>query len=280
MTAVTVMGVAAIVLAGALLLGCFRRDRVWQEVSLGEVGRIRVPVDLKLQTDEEKATQDYAAFTLRRVHDTHLNGQTSYAEDLQITVFAEDFEVERIERGTESFGFGTILRRPKDDVAEEGRDGRLQWKITRKTYERHPVTEPSWRVLMLDRERRVLLDWRGFRKQYDLAAAKGNARSMVESAAVSDGRKAYFAGRRDWPAEGWDKNYAENNAALRAMFGEMPEGEWKADGPWKVMIDKERPRQFVMMRRLGVTENPDGPMDFRGPVTRYRFVKDYLWQDS
>jgi len=280
MTAVTVIGVVGLAAAGVLLLSCFRRERVWHEIALGDLGRARLPEDLRLQPDEEQSTQDYAAYVFRRVHDTHINGQTSYAEQMQITVFAEDLEWDRIERGTYSFGFAAIARRPKDDVVEETADGPLRWKITREIYERHPVTEPSWRVLLLHREKRVLLDWRGFRKQYDLEAAKRNARQMLESVVVSGDRKSYFETRRDWPPDTWAHNYTENVAALRAIFGELAEGQWRTDGPWRFAIDRERPRRLVLMRRLGKTEKPDGPMDFRGPVTRYSFLQDYLRQDN
>jgi hypothetical protein len=280
MTAVTVIGVVGLAAAGLLLLGCFRRNQVWQEVALGELGRARIPEDLRLRPQEEKATQDYVAFEFQRIHDTHINGQTSLAEEMQITLFAEDLEWERIERGTYHFGFATITRRPKDDVVEETTDGPLRWKITREVYERHPVTEPSWRVLLLHREKRVLLEWRGFRKQYDLEAAKRNARQMMDSVTVSGDRKAYFAIRRDWPADTWEQNYVENVAALRVVFGNLAEGQWRSDGPWRFAIDRERPRRFLLMRRLGMTEKPDGPMDFRGPVTRFSFAKDYLRQDN
>lgn len=280
MTVVTVVGVIGLAAAGVLLLGCFRRERVWQEVALGNLGRARLPADLRLEPTEEQATQDYAAFAFQRVKDTHINGQTSYAEQTQLTIFAEDLEWERIERGTHDFGFATIARRAKDDAVEEGTDGPLRWKITREIYERHPVTEPSWRVLLLHREKRVLLDWRGFRKQYDLEAAKRNARQMMESVVVSGDRKAYFGARRDWPADTWETNYAENVASLQAIFGELTEGQWRTDGPWRFAIDQERPRRFVLMRRLGKTEKPDGPMDFRGPVTRYSFLQDYPRQDN
>ena len=52
------------------------------------------------------------------------------------------------------------------------------------------------------------------------------------------------------------------------------EGERRTDGPWRFAIHTERPR------RLGATPNPDGPMTFHGPVTRYRFQGQYLWQDN
>ena len=104
------------VVAGVFLLGCFRRERPWAEVALGELGRLRTPADLRERHSDPDITQDYSAFTFQRVHDTHLNEQTSYAEDLQITVFAEDLELERMERGTHAFGYASILSKPKDDV--------------------------------------------------------------------------------------------------------------------------------------------------------------------
>ena len=214
MTLVTVVGLVGMAVAGVFLLGCFRRERLWAEVALGELGRLRTPAELRERPRDPDITQDYAAFTFQRVHDTHLNGQTSYAEELQITVFAEDLELERIERGTHAFGYASILSRPKDDVVEQLTVGHLQWKVTREIYERHPVREPSWRVLALDRERRVLLDWRGFQKKYNLAEAKQHVQSLLDALSLREGRKDFFASRRDWPADSWRQNYDRNVAAL------------------------------------------------------------------
>lgn len=280
MTSTTVIGLVGIVAAGVFLLGCFRRGAVLQEVALGELGRVRVREDLRKTSADPQITPDYAAFAFQRLNDTHLNGYSSYAEDLQITVFAEDLELERIERGTHEFGYASILRGPKDDIVEEATVGTLQWKIMRVVYDRHPVLEPSWRVLLLDRQRRVLFEWRGFQKQYSLEEAKRAVQSMVDSLSLAEGRAAFFAPRRSWSVDTWRQNYVENVAALEALLGKTEEGRWRTDGPWRYAIDRERPQRFVLMRLLGATPNPNGPMDFRRPVTRYSFLKEYLRQDN
>ena len=72
----------------------------------------------------------------------------------------------------------------------------MQWRIVKEIYDRDPVHEPSWRVKPLDGGRRVPMHWRTFQSQYSLAA-KRNAQASKESLSVTEGRKGYFASRRD-----------------------------------------------------------------------------------
>ncbi len=277
------LGVLAV---GLTACGLYGRERLWekrklQEVSLGEVLRLRVPADLWVDPDRRQETGDYATFLLARVNSSHLNGTTSYAENMQVTVFAPDMPLERIERSRKRFGFTMLRRWEKDDVVEETKDGRWQWKVTRVMYDKDPVHEPSWQLVLLDREARVMYDWRGFRKQYELETAKKNLRFMAESATVAAERGAFFTARRDWVEAERQGLYAENLVKVERALGFRLEPDvWHVEGPWRYAIDNERPQRFIVARRLG-EELRGRPVDFLGPVTRYAIVQNgYLWEDN
>ena len=257
MSAATVIGMIGVAAAGGILFGILRRERPWQPVALSDLGQVIVRSDLRIDPDWERSTGDSTKFEFRRVNDTHINGQTSYAEDMQLTLFAEDLEWERID--------------PTGDV---------DWKITNEVYERHPVTEPSWRIVHLNREKRAIINWRGFRKHYDLPAAKQYVQRIMDSITITGNRREHFAAHRDWPANTWQQNHTANVVALERIFGKLPQGQWQSEGIWHFTIDTERPRHFVLIRRIAKTPKPDGPMDFRGPITRFNFVGDYLRQDN
>jgi len=241
------------------------------DASLGSLGSIRLPDKLQADLRDGAEMEDWASFAFRRTNSSHLNGQTSYRELMQITVFAEDLEVERM------IAASGLPPRHKDQIVEEKKSGDIYWKIVRIIYERHPVEEPAWRIDILDLRKRVALDWVGWQKHYSLAEAKQYMEEMLASVTVKDGRAAFFAGLRDWPAQGWQENYVKN---LRLLGVDMPEGQWRTDGPWRYAIEGERPRRFVLAYRLAVEPKPDGPVSFDGPVTKYIVIDGYLRQDN
>jgi hypothetical protein len=259
MSVTTLLCLAALA-AGLVACGLYGRERVWEkgrlaEQGLGELGRVRLPAELRPDGYEARETGDWAAYGFRRVHDTHLNGQTSYAEALEVTVYAEDFPL----------GAG---------------EGRWEWTVTAEVYERHPVTEPSWRVVLVDRERRVRLEWRGFQKQYRVETAKRNLLFVAEGLALGGDRAAFFAARRDWEPGTWATFYAENRRAVERELGMvLPVGEWREKEGWRYGIDNGRPQRLIAMRRLGA-DRREAPVDFRGPVTSYSVLPGHVWQDN
>lgn len=237
------------------------------DVTLGELGRARIPEEWQASVLEPNVSADSAVFTVKRKNASHWNGYTSYAETLLLTVFAEDLELERIP------GF---TRRPNDDIAEETTGGRWKWKVTREMYDRDPVHEPAWRVRLLDQEKRVLYDWLGYQKQYSMETAKRNIRYLAGGVTLHADRRAFFAARRDWPTDGWRENYAENFRQL----GDVAVGKWTVSGPWRYAVDRERPQHFILMYRLGTREKDYIPVDFHGPVTKFLWWDDFLRQDN
>lgn len=251
-------------LAGLAACGLYGGERVWEKrksavVALGELATVRAPEDLRHRPIESQPDGDRETFRFERVYKHHINGQTSLAEQLSITVFAEDAP----------FATG---------------DGRWGWDVVAETYERHPVTEPAWRIRLLDREAKTTLDWRGFQKEYSVETAKRNLLFLAQSITVRE-RKQFFQARRDWPTDGWKENYTRNIARvggeLRALG--MPPAvvsEWVQFGDLRYTIDRERPQHLVLATLLGTEPKPNYPVDFHGPVTKYTFVDGRVWQDN
>ncbi|HEU0120468.1 MAG TPA: hypothetical protein VFQ91_08085 [Bryobacteraceae bacterium] len=249
----------ALGLAAVAATGLARREHLWERMTLeqsalGEFGIIRLPAALRPRPDEADIGADEAGFVFRRVNGTHWNGQTSYAELLRVTVFAPD------------------------EAPSSSADS--PWTVMATNYDRDPVHEPAWRILLRDPSRRIQLDWLGYKKHYSLDEAKRNLRFLLQNITLHDGYAALFSPHRDWPEDSWKQNFAANAAVISAVMGAVPVGRWRADGPWRYAIDNERPQRLLIAYRLGERERAGEPMDFEGPLTRYRFVHGAWRQDN
>lgn len=251
---VGVLGLAVLVASGLA-----RRERLWErmageQVALGGFGTIRLPDGLQARPDEDDVAADEAGFVFRRVNRTHWNGQTSYAELLRVTIYAPD---------------------AVPDFAAAS-----PWTVMATTYDRDPVHEPAWRILLRDQKRHIQLDWLGYKSHYSLEEAKANLQFLLRNITLREGHAAIFSSHRDWPETGWKQNFDANLAVITATLGAVPAGRWRTDGPWLYAVDRERPQRLLIAYRLGVRDRAEGPMDFEGPLTRYRFVRGSWWQDN
>lgn len=281
------LGIAA---AAGIACAFPRTGRVWARtrratVTMGAWGMVRVPEELRPDRPESRDTSDYATFTLRRINSHHLNGQVSFAETLQLTVFAEDFEMERIERGAREPAFDSILSKAGEEIVLQGREGAVRWKVSRTVYERDPVKEPAWEAVVLNERARVQAEWMGYQKRYTAAEALQNLREMLAEVTVAPERAARFQALRDWPTRSWRAEYASNlqrlnmTLARRGMPAARP-GEWVRSGSFRYLVDRERPQRFLLVVYLGEGDRRQGPVDFHGPVTKYFVAYGSTVQDN
>lgn len=251
-------------IAALAACGLYGRERLWEKgksttVDLADLASLRAPEGLRYVPHRKLPDGNQEPYEFERTYKHHLNGQASNAEQLTITIYAED-------------------------VPLEPGEGRWQWTVKAETYDRDPVLEPSWRVRLLDRQAKVELDWLGFQKHYTVETAKRNLQYMAESI-VMHNRKAWFQARRDWPTDGWRENLAVNLPRLQrelAALGMPPavEGAWVSHGDLRYTIDHDRPQHLIVALQLGNEPKPSYPVDFHGPVTKYKFVEAHVWQDN
>jgi hypothetical protein len=226
-------------------LACARERRA--EVKLGEFGSLAINEKLRLREEETEVTGDWARFRFRRVNDTHLNGQTSYREFLEVRLVADDWD-----------------------------GGWPEWEVRREIYEQHPVRQPALRVKRWDAGKRVYMDWLGWEKDFDEAGAKAYLME-IEGRVKESGRKMeLLKARRDWPETGW----AENCAANLRELGVAYRRGLQRDGEWLMAVDDGRPRKFYLLLRLGALDRETHPVHFHGPVTGYLHVEGGWWQNN
>lgn len=227
------------------------RRRVPVLVALEDVAEVRLPEDLRLDAGRTEHTGDKSTFHFRRVNDTHLNGQTSYAELLSLSLLAEDMP------------------------CAEGIN------IEETVYERHPVKEPAWRIRITDPKAGVAIDWQGFKKHYTAEKAKAYLYEIRDSVKWKRDRAGHFRSHRDWDVAHRERNLQLVAEAL-AMLGLPPveEGKWTAHGDWRYSIDNERPQRFHLVRVIAHVQLPDGPFRLLTPLTVFRYVRGGWWQDN
>ena len=250
-------------LAALAACGLYGRERLWangkaQTVELADLATVRSPEGLRYVPHRKLPNGDAEPYEFERIYKHHLNGQASLAEELTLTIHAEDRPVEPGE-------------------------GRWLWSVKPEMYD-HSVLEPSWRIRLLDRNANVELNWRGFQKHYAVETAKRNLQWMAESV-VTHNRKAWFQARRDWPTDGWRDNLAQNLPRVQrelAALGMPPavEGQWTAHGDLRYTLDHDRPQHFLLALQLGNEPKLSYPVDMHGPVTQYTFVDGRVWQQN
>ncbi|MBS1826625.1 MAG: hypothetical protein JST93_15020 [Acidobacteria bacterium] len=254
------MKLALILLAVVALVAyaCARQRRsVPVVVDLDGIAEMQLRADLRLDSRETEQTGDRSTFHFRRVNDTHINGQTSYAEFLTVSLLAEDLP-----------------------VAES-----LTMEET--VYEQHPVKEPAWRVKLVDAKAGVSLEWMGYRKQYNADHAKEYVREMAAGVRWKKDRAEHFAAHRDWSTSGWAAAYQENLRLLHAALASkglpaVVAGRWTRHGEWRYTIDNERPQRFHLVRAVAHIALPDGPFRLLAPLTYFRYyaTRGFWHQDN
>lgn len=235
-----------LILAAITAYACSHRRRPPIAVDLDGIAEVHLPPDLRLDSRDTELTGDQTTFHFRRVNDTHLNGQTSYAELLTLSLLAEDLPA------TEGF------------------------EIKETIYERHPVKEPAWRIRLTDPKAGVAIDWQGYKKHYTAEKAKAYVIQIRDSLHWKQDRAAHFQSHRNWSTPKWPAVFRNNvqllNAALSAIhFPPVEQGRWVTHQNWRYIIDNERPQRFHLVRVIANIKLPEGPFRILAPLTFFRF---------
>ncbi len=275
-------------LFSTLLAACARSTGVWSSASsevhtFDGLVRMSVPKGLRNEADRNEATVDYRAYHFSKVNDTHINGTTSYSESMSVVFFAPDLPRDRMDALVSSAkpALNDLWWGPTPGLGTDDGHGRF-WLSDQKTYERHPVTEPSWYVRVYDRSAGVLIGWRGFSKTYTLEQAKANLETFRNAISVTGNLSADFASRRTWPVSGWEAPYQQNLATVRQVLGELSlpigdAGKIARRGAWRLAVDQERPQQLQLVYFIAALQLPDGPFRTTERVTYFR-VQQGRWR--
>ncbi len=240
-------GMKRLTLLGLLTLGCWREKTV--PFDFGD-GTIQLPEKFRQQHRATEREPDSIRHYFRRVYDTHLNGQTSYAEELVISRLAPTLAEQE---------FRQLLARGHFDAmtSQQGYETRMsdgwEWQFGERLYEQHPVKEPALVVRLIDWPRRAVLTWYGYRKHFDQTQAQAHLRTIYQSLVWLDADwAARFRQYEQWKGNGWMDAYFENlpqlTAALEKLGLKVPYQEyigsvsnWERNGRWAAAIDGERP---------------------------------------
>ena len=246
------LAILILVLAALTFLACrgLQRNRNWARakevtVDLNGVAEVRLPAELRLDSESIRHTGDRTTFQFRRVNDHHWNGMTSYAELMSVSLLAPDLPVSS-----------------SIDVEET-------------LYERDPVREPSWKVRLSDPKTGVAIDWQGFQRHYTADQAKANILHIRDTLRWRHDRADHFQSHRDWSTENWQQVRGRNLQLLAealAAKGFPPAGStWTRHGNWRYIIDNDRPQRFHLVRHIASIELPDGPFGLLSPLTFFRY---------
>lgn len=273
-------------LLASLIAACTGASAQWSrqsptQVALDGVAQIMLPKGLKL-LERTTRTPDYLEYNFEKVNDTHINGTTSYAEEMVVVLFAPDFPRERFDADLANGLITFIGRSP--GAGDPGANG-LRWKVREIVYDRHPVKEPSWQIRVDNRERGIVVNWRGFKKTYTLEQAKSNLTELIEKMSVSNSLLADFQTRRSWAPSGWEKAYAANLAVAKAVLAEKQLSLAATDslaikGQWRLYVDSERPQQLHVIHQLAVLKVPEAPFRTNAPVTFYKYMQERWFQEN
>lgn len=262
---------------------------------LDSIVRVTLPKSLLAVPDRTTREADHIAFHFRKPYKSHMNGTSSYAEALNIVLFAPDFPRTRFDSVLAdggpmlydvAFGRAPGLGTPTSGTPDANNvDEGLRWLVREATYERSPVSEPSWYLRVDDRAKGVMIAWRGFKSQYTLDAARANMRQLMRGLEVSPTLAASFVPRRSWGSADWQSAYARNLATITALmqeegFQSANIGVLSAKGAFRLLVDDERPQRLHVIHEIAGLALPDGPFRLTEPVTAYRFYQNRWNQDN
>ncbi|QOY87422.1 hypothetical protein [Paludibaculum fermentans] len=266
----------------------FRKARNWADlkqttVDLDGLATVKVPSDLRYDAEPVQRSGDTAQFQFRRVNDTHLNGQTSYAETMVITIAAPDLDRATFEAQRRQGLFDVTKASGTGATSTEGP---LQWEIFQTVYERDPVKEPAHYLRLTDAEAGIVITWLGYQKQYTVEQARANLKYLRSTITVAPTRAAYFEKLRDYKTNSRTAEAARNlellSAALKELgFPPATVGQWTRHGTWRYTIDNGRPQQFQLVLPVNHMRMPDGAFELKGPLTSFKFIQNkYWWQNN
>lgn len=233
-------------LLSLLTLGCYKSKPVTFDFGYGH---LELNKDFRYDARRTERDPDSVRFTFTRVNDTHMNGQTSYAETVVLS---------QIHPNLPESEFRAYLNRGRYDALYTKQpwsiemDGPLELQVSSTTYERHPVTEPAIVLRLIDKQNHRVLSWYGYAKRYKLADARQHVKAIYASLSVDPVLYTRFADYTAWQGNGWMDAWFANKdsliAALRAFHLDLPfqqyigdTSSWQSGGKLFAAIDGERP---------------------------------------
>ncbi|MGV3707958.1 MAG: hypothetical protein ACO1Q7_03890 [Gemmatimonas sp.] len=271
----------------SIIAACTGASSVWARQplvkhNLDAVATVSLPNEFRERTEDAEKTPDFLMYHFRKMYKTHINGQTSWAEDLNIHLFSPDYPRARFDS---DLAEGRVTGFGRNPGAGTPDAKGMRWLVQEITYERHPVIEPSWNVRVDIPERGLVVGWRGFKKQYTLEQAKTNLTTFIESMTMTGDLRADFATRRSWPDAGWESSFQANVQAAQAVLVEKglklnPADSLFKSGKWRVFLDSERPQRLHIVHELTNIVLPDGPFRLSEKVTYFKILQGNWWQDN
>lgn len=229
-----------------LTFGCYKQKAVTHDFGYGTID---LPKDYRFDSRKTERDPDSVRFTFTRVNDTHMNGQTSYAEYLVVSHLAPDLSEADFRAHLNRGRYDALTTRQPYSTET---DGATEFQISSTLYERHPVTEPAMVIRLVDFPRRRVIAWYGYTKRYNLAKAKDYLRQIQTSLHWTVDLDSRFPDYRKWQGNDWMDAYFENQKllgpALDTLGLETPfqqfigdVSSWQSKGNYHVAIDGERP---------------------------------------
>jgi hypothetical protein len=243
-----------------LTFGCYRAKPV--AVDFGH-GRVMLPKEFRFDPNRTEREPDAVRWYFSRVNDTHMNGQTSYAEVIVLSALSPRMD-EALLRGHLNRGRYDAMPTKQPWSVEQVEGVEMQFSTA--MYERDPVKEKAIVARLVDWKRRRVLGWYGYQKHWSLESARayllGVYRSLELDQADLDGR---FEGYERWEGNEWMDAYFENQTGLvrglaalelaRPFQSFIGSGSsWESKGNWHVAIDGERPAYLHLVEEVAGPE--------------------------
>jgi hypothetical protein len=260
-----------------LTFGCYR-----SKPATIDFGHGSIVLDKEYRFDERQTRREPESvrFMFTLVNDTHINGQTSYAENLMVSHLAPSLSEPDFRKLLNKGQFDVLSTKTPYSIEM---DGNLEFQISSTIYERHPVTQPAILVRLIDYPNRRVIGWYGYTKHYKPAKAKEYLKQVLASVtldpAVLDAR---FADYEKWKGNDWMGAYFDNQKllapALDTIGFETPFHQfigdvstWQSKGNLHLAIDGERPAYLHLVEVTG--DQPCATINDISPDLRPGFKK-------
>lgn len=218
-------------------------------------GVIHLDKKFRFRADQTDREPTHLQFHFTLVNDTHLNGQTSYAEHLTLSVPAQPCR------------FPLQATSAIQTVSE----GSVAFQYAAAQYDRDPVHEPAIVACLTNHAKSRTLSWYGFAKRYKPEAAKQYLMRIDASLEVDSIPNTRWEDYKKWGGNGWMEAYFANKpkliAALEAQGLDLPLqpyigalSTWQRKDGVSVAIDGERPAHLHFVQT--VATNPTTTLRF------------------
>jgi len=264
-----------------LTFGCYKQKAITFDFGHGS---IELPKDFRFDDRKTDRDPDSVRFTFTRVNDTHMNGQTSYAEYVVVSHLAPNLSEASVRQFLNKGRYDALsIKQPYSIEKDVG----LEFQISSTQYERHPVSEPAIVIRLIDFPNRRVIGWYGYTKRYKLAKAKEYLKQILASLTLDPALDKRFADYEKWQGNDWMGAYFDNQKLLapaldtigletpfQQFIGDV--GNWQSKGNFHVAIDGERPAHLHLVEVTNT--QPCSTMNDISPDLRLSFKQIFAKQ--